>query len=214
MHREGDALIVDVRERTTPWRKPLHGRIVFRPTIPGAACPVALDGVGAHLWQPLAPLGRLEATFDEPACSFRGVGYLDTNGGDEPLEQGFSSWSWARIAEPRGARITYDVARRSGATLRHGVTLDDGGARPFAGDVERSLRATSFGLERVVRGNAGEQPMLVRTLEDGPFYARSMIEVVRPDGLVARGFHEAISLDRLASKWVQFLIPFRARREA
>lgn len=214
MRWERDELRIDVRERTTPWRSPLRGRILFRPSVLGAASPLAIDGAGAHLWQPIAPLGRVEVKFDDPGCSFRGAGYLDTNGGDEPLEDGFSSWSWTRLAEPQGARITYDVETRDGRSLRHGLSMDDRGSRRFSGRVERTLRPTAFGLRRVVRVGAGDRSSLLRTLEDGPFYARSAVEVVRPDGQTLRGVHETISLGRLASRWVQFLIPFRARREA
>jgi carotenoid 1,2-hydratase len=50
----------------------------------------------------------------------------------------------------------------------------------------------------------------VRTVEDTPFYARSM---VMPDG--SRGaqvVHESLSLARFDSRWVQALLPFRMWR--
>lgn len=214
MRWERDELVIDLAERTTPWRSPLRGRIRFRPSVPGVMEPIAIDGAGRHVWRPIAPLGSVEVKLDAPSLSFRGAGYMDTNAGDEPLEDGFSSWSWTRLSERQGARITYDVETRDGRSLRHGLSMSASGTRPFSGSAERSVRPTAFGLRRVVRVDAGERPSLLRTLEDGPFYARSAVEVVRPDGVALRGMHETISLDRLAARWVQFLIPFRARREA
>ncbi|MFO0743064.1 MAG: carotenoid 1,2-hydratase [Labilithrix sp.] len=214
MRWERDALVLEIDERTAPWRSRLRGRVVFRPTLPGLADPIALDGAGVHHWRPVAPLGHVEARFSTPGCSFQGTGYLDTNDGGEPLEEGFSSWSWARTSDGKRVRITYDVHTRDRRELEHGFVLDESGARPFAGRVGRALRRTAFGLRRPLRVAAGETPRLLRTLEDGPFYARSAVEIARPHQSTLVGVHETMSLDRLASRLVRFLIPFRARREA
>ena len=50
----------------------------------------------------------------------------------------------------------------------------------------------------------------LRTLEDTPFYARSLLT----DGTQAPGLviHETLSLDRFGSNWVQSLLPFRMPR--
>ena len=212
MRWEGDSLVIDVRERTAPWGRSLRGRVVFRPSV-SPVTPIAIDGIGDHHWQPVAPLGRVEAEFESPDCAFRGNGYLDTNHGSTPLEERFSSWSWARVSDGANVRITYDVATRDGRALEHGLVVHPRGARRFFGRAERALKPTPFGLPRVVRTAAGEDAALLRTLENGPFYARSAIEIARPSAPTWRGLHETISLDRLASRWVQFLIPFRSRRE-
>jgi GT2 family glycosyltransferase len=54
----------------------------------------------------------------------------------------------------------------------------------------------------------GDSDMTVaRTLEDTPFYSRS---VLSSDGTGAWDtVHESLDLDRFASRWVQFLLPFR-----
>jgi carotenoid 1,2-hydratase len=74
------------------------------------------------------------------------------------------------------------------------------------------LPTTRFGLARTARGEA-RSFALVRTLEDGPFYARSVIATTL-EGRRAVGMHEAVSLDRFRSPWVRFLVPFRMRVEA
>lgn len=211
---DGDALVIDLRERSSPWGAPIDGHIVFRPTVFGHA-PLAIDGEGQHLWQPFAPLGRAEVRLRRPGLSFQGCGYLDGNRGDAPLEEGFESWSWARVSDDEDVRITYDVKTRSGLELEHGLELGARGSSSFEGREKRRLRPTSFGLPRHLRVGAGEVPRLVQTLENGPFYARSSVEIARGrrSGRPLLGVHETMSLDRLASRWVRFLIPFRVRCE-
>ena len=56
-------------------------------------------------------------------------------------------------------------------------------------------------------------PPRLRSLEDGPFYARSLIESTLL-GERVHGVHESLSLDRFAAPWVQALLPFRMPRRA
>ena len=49
------------------------------------------------------------------------------------------------------------------------------------------------------------------TLEDGPFYARSRI-AADIAGERVEGFHESVSLQRFAARWVQCLLPVRLPR--
>jgi carotenoid 1,2-hydratase len=57
--------------------------------------------------------------------------------------------------------------------------------------------------------NAGE--VTARILEDTPFYARSVIRA-QLCGETAIGMHESLSLDRFASRYVQWMLPFRMPR--
>jgi carotenoid 1,2-hydratase len=50
----------------------------------------------------------------------------------------------------------------------------------------------------------------IRTVEDTPFYARSMVMGGGPES--EQVVHESLSLDRFASRWVQTLLPFRMWR--
>lgn len=203
MRREaGGSVVVDIDERSAPWGMPLRGRITLRPRLE-LATTVALDGEGAHVWSPRIPLARVEVDLAEPALSFTGNGYLDENAGDTPLESAFRQWSWSRVSTGDEVAIAYDVELADGRALSHGVT---GGDRV-------ALGRTRFGLPRTARVEPAAPCRIVRTLEDGPFYARSVVETSL-GGRRACGVHEMVSLERFASRWVRFLLPFRMRVEA
>lgn len=206
------SLAIDVDERTAPWNRPLRGCIRFHP-LARTDVAVPIDGRGEHLWWPLAPFGRVEVSLHEPAVRFSGSGYLDANAGLRPLEESFARWSWARVSSASDVAITYDVATRDMGSIEHGYRVDRDGVHVLTGGDTAALGTTRFGLPRSIRAPLGTRARLVRTVEDGPFYARSLVECV-DRGQVLRGVHEVVSLDRFASSWVQFLIPFRMRREA
>jgi carotenoid 1,2-hydratase len=52
---------------------------------------------------------------------------------------------------------------------------------------------------------------LRETLEDTPFYTRSILDTVL-DGKPAEAMHESLSLTRYSSPWVKLLLPFRMPR--
>jgi carotenoid 1,2-hydratase len=52
---------------------------------------------------------------------------------------------------------------------------------------------------------------VVQTLEDAPFYARSVV-ASQLQGESVNAVHESLSLDRFRSGWVQVLLPFRMPR--
>jgi carotenoid 1,2-hydratase len=66
-------------------------------------------------------------------------------------------------------------------------------------------------IGRGTRCDPGFGARIDRTLEDTPFYVRSLVQT----RLLARevsGVHESLNLDRFASGWVQTLLPFRMPR--
>ena len=206
--QNGD-LVVDIDERTAPWRERLRGRVRLTP-LAGSDLVVDLDPEGVHTWSPRIPIAGVQVDFEEPRVRFRGTGYFDMNRGECPLEETFASWSWSRVSDGERGEIAYDVALRDGTTR----------ARSFRGacgedlvvavhDEVVELPVTRFGLPRRARGGEGSTT-LVRTLEDGPFYARSVVTTTLA-GQRAIGIHETVSLDRFRSPWVKFLVPFRMR---
>jgi carotenoid 1,2-hydratase len=52
---------------------------------------------------------------------------------------------------------------------------------------------------------------VIRTFEDAPFYARTLLET-RVSGIAGPAVHESLDLDRFRSLWVQCLLPFRMPR--
>jgi carotenoid 1,2-hydratase len=209
---ERGALVVDLDERCAPVPRRLAGQIRLYPEVVGGDA-VLLDAAGRHRWCPIAPAAHAEVELRHPSLRFRGHAYMDANGGDEPIEDGFCHWTWARVASGGGAVITYDVERKDGSRLLL--------TRAFArdGEPQRDFPVTTveaaptrWRMRRVVHGEPGAARGVVRTLEDTPFYARSLVRTSF-FGQPAIGTHEALSCDRFRSRWVQFMLPYRMRRE-
>lgn len=213
MRWEGDALIVEIDERTSPLGRRLRGTVTFHPSSSGGAG-ICLDDDGRHTWWPIAPAGRLEVALEEPAVRFTGHGYHDANAGDVALESSFSRWTWsrARVDDHRSV-ITYDVTERSGAERSLGLSFDARRPGPLAvpGLAAAPLSKTGWRLDREARTERAFAPRVVRELEDTPFYSRALV-ATRHDGKPVVAMHETLSVDRFAQRWVQFLLGFRMGR--
>lgn len=212
MRWEHGALVVDLDERTSPTRRRVRGRVVLRPeTEPDAA--VALDGAREHLWWPVAPRGALEVTLEEPRVRFRGLGYHDANAGKTPLEETFDCWTWSRAHAADGCTlITYATTDRADVTRSHALEVDRrGGIAPIARLTAAPLGRTAWGIARDAHADVGVRPTVVRSLEDTPFYARSLI-ATHLKGEPVTAMLETLSADRLRARWVRFLVGFRMGR--
>jgi carotenoid 1,2-hydratase len=217
MEWSGDALCIDINERTTPFGgrgsgQALRGRLRLLPAALTGVC-LPLEGTRRHHWWPIAPLARVEAEFDEPNLRFRGHGYLDANLGDEPLESAFDTWCWSRARIGDSALLSYDVRTARGASSTLALRADSHGTvEPVPSEPIR-LPTTVWGLERHGRAGVaqrGTQPRIKATLEDGPFYGRALVETGRD--VVA--MHEVLSGERLRRRWVRFLAGFRMGKAA
>jgi len=198
LHLTDGGLIAEIDEICAPLPRRLRGRIS-----------VQFEGLQerqfvlapGHVWRPIAPRCHVKLRFEEPAVSWSGHGYFDTNFGARPLEADFSSWSWSRGAD---GRIFYDWQRRDGfadgLALRIGA---DGAAQDIEAPVMQHLPGTFWRMKRAARG-----PWEVaRTLEDAPFYARTLLRGA--DGMAV---HEVLDLNRFCSPVVQAMLPFRMPR--
>jgi carotenoid 1,2-hydratase len=65
-------------------------------------------------------------------------------------------------------------------------------------------------MRRHVRSDDAS-PRLLKTLEDAPFYSRSLVSTTIL-GTPTFGLHESLSLDRLANPLVRAMLPFRMPR--
>jgi carotenoid 1,2-hydratase len=211
MHWDGVALRLQIDEWTAPFPTRVRGTVTLRPEAISERC-YALDADGRHHWRPIAPRARVEARFDRGALAWSGDAYLDCNWGEEPLQRGFRSWRWSRAHTREGTQVYYDVSPRIGADLALALRFDRTGA---ASEIEppplTPLPDTFWRLPRAARGGGGEAPQLVRTLEDAPFYARSLL-IGDIDGACADIMHESLSLDRFRAPIVQAMLPFRMPR--
>jgi carotenoid 1,2-hydratase len=214
MEWDGTDLRIAFDEVTAPVPSRLRGRVRVRPVdLAGEAH--ALDAAGKHAWTPIAPVATAEVDLESPRLRFRGAAYFDANAGDEPLERAFSSWTWSRSSSPTETAVTYDVRRADGSSSLIAKVFGSGsGARVLEGLREMPLGRTRWGVDRSIQADASASrpPRLLRTLEDTPFYARSLASASF-GGQASTVVHEALSLDRFKQNWVRFLLPFRMRRE-
>jgi carotenoid 1,2-hydratase len=207
MSWDRNGLTVSIREIATPLPRPVAGTLRLYPSAAESRV-LALDAAGRHRWQPIAPCARAEVEMERPGISWSGAAYFDTNSGDRPLEADFERWDWCRAPVPGGTAVLYDVQRpdrRMSLAMRYSAS---GGAEDFEPPPAVALPPTRWRVGRSVRAGA---PDVAETLEDTPFYARS---IVRGDLLGQRvtAMHESLSLRRFAMPAVQAMLPFRMPR--
>ncbi len=207
---ERGALSIAVNEIGAPIPFPLRGAIRVEPTIVNREAHL-LERAGRHFWRPIAPAARVEVAFEKPALRWRGHGYFDCNAGDEPLEDAFSSWTWSRARIDKGAAILYDAERRREPALSLALRFDDAGAcEAFSPPPPAPLPRSGWRVARAARSDDASATIL-RTLEDTPFYARSLVETTLL-GERRAVMHESLSLDRFANPIVRSMLPFRMPR--
>lgn len=123
----------------------------------------------------------------------------------------------------QGSAATAEAAAVSASAGRHDAE-DDGAFRSLAlrfhedGTIERfappptaTLATTRWRIARDSRSEAGAPVSVVSTLEDTPFYARSLVSG-KLLGQQVESFHESLDLDRFRRRWVQWLLHFRTPR--
>jgi len=208
---QGDTLTARFDEVGAPIPSRIRGTVRLRPeTLLGQS--FALEASGRHAWRPIAPRAQVEVSLDHPDCHWRGQAYFDTNVGSEPLEHEFSSWDWSRAHRRSDTLICYDVQRRGGDTASLALSINSrGDVSSIQPPPRTGLPSTFWRMPRSPRSQLSEAPRLRRTLEDTPFYARSLIDG-RHEGRSAQIVHETLSLDRLRSPVVRAMLPFRMPR--
>jgi carotenoid 1,2-hydratase len=208
---DGAALTVRIDEVTAPLPSRVRGVVRVHPSALTARS-FALDAAGAHRWWPIAPRARVEVALERPRLAWRGEGYFDSNAGDAPLEDAFAGWTWSRARVGDGAAVLYDVLRRAGGPCSLALRFDaNGEATAFDAPPAVALPRTGWRVAREARTAVGSGATVVRTLEDTPFYARSIV-AARLGHEAVTAMHESLSLDRFRSPWVRLLLPFRTPR--
>jgi carotenoid 1,2-hydratase len=205
---ENGVLTAEINEMTVPIPRRLRGRLTFTPSRVHNR-QFKLDAAGRHRWQPIAPKGRVEVAFDKPGISWSGQAYFDSNDGDAPLADDFAIWNWGRAED--GDEIYYDVQRRDGTTVNLALQIDEAGVRDVAAPPLRDVAKTGWRVARQVHADAGSEPVILKTLEDAPFYARSIIQT-DIGGEAKKMLHESLDLNRFSKRWVKLLLPFRMPR--
>ena len=206
---DGTSLTIRINEISVPIPGRVSGTIRVVPTAVTQQA-FSLNENGNHWWWPIAPCARVQVAMEQPQLRWQGDGYFDMNRGDAPLEHGFSDWQWSRGALQNGTAILYEAKRRDGSRVDLAVTFDpQGRMQTFQPPPDVPLKRTGWRVRRSVRSEGAAS--VVRTLEDAPFYARSVVSA-KLFGEPVTLMHESLSLDRFKMPVVQAMLPFRMPR--
>ena len=209
---DGTSLTIRIDEVTVPLPSRIRGTVRVYPRAV-AGQPYRLDNAGRHCWAPIAPCARVEVRLDRPSLRWAGSGYLDSNWGDEPLESAFQRWEWSRaVLNDGGTAVLYDVTQRDGDRPLLGLRFDPaGGVEPFEVPPHVRLPTTAWLVKRGTRVDLQRTARVTETLENTPFYARSVL-ATHLLGERVTAMHESVCLDRFSTRWVQAMLPFRIPR--
>jgi carotenoid 1,2-hydratase len=91
------------------------------------------------------------------------------------------------------------------------IFTPDGRIEHFEPPPRQALPKTGWRIQRQMRNPKDAQLKILETLEDTPFYARSVLssELL---GERVTSFHETLDVPRLSSWAVQFMLPWRMPR--
>jgi carotenoid 1,2-hydratase len=155
----------------------------------------------------------VKVEMQQPDAQWSGHAYLDSNEGDEPVDRAFSEWDWSRAVMGNGdTTVVYDVRPLQGPERVVAKRFaPDGQATAFEAPQRQALPRSRWMIARTQRCDAGKPPQLVQTLEDTPFYVRS---VLQSDLLGERitSVHETLDVQRVASLPVRLMLPWRMPR--
>ena len=210
----GQALTIDIDEINVPWPQRVRGRVTVRPE---GLCRfvTALDNEGRHRWGPIAPCSRVQVEMESPGVTWQGHAYMDSNEGDEPVERGFRDWDWARAEMRNGdTSVVYDVRPQHGPGRVVAQRFSsDGSHQAFEAPGRYPLAASAWRIQRAMCSEANVAPTIVSTLEDTPFYARSLLKT-RLLGEELTAVHETLDIPRLVSWPVRLMLPWKMPRRA
>jgi carotenoid 1,2-hydratase len=206
---DGNSLTIRIDEIAVPIPGRIRGTVRLVPTAITQQA-FTLNENGNHRWWPIAPCARVQVALDHPHLRWQGDGYFDMNRGDAPLDQGFSDWQWARGATRDGTVILYEAQHRNASRIDLAMTFDPQGlTQAFEPPPMVGLRRSGWRVGRTIRSE--DTAHIVRTLEDAPFYARSVVSA-KLLGEPVTLIHESLSLDRFKMPVVQAMLPFRMPR--
>jgi carotenoid 1,2-hydratase len=145
--------------------------------------------------------------------NWSGHGYFDSNEGDEPIERPFREWDWSRASLRDGSTaVIYDVRQKAGADRVLALRFDrEAKVESFEPPPRQPLPRTAWRIGRTMRTDPGTQATVTQTLEDTPFYVRSVLS----SGLLGEtvvSMHETLNVPRLTSTAVQLMLPWRMPR--
>ena len=212
LHWDGKSLLMELDEVGVPVPRSVLGRVRVWPQAL-STFHAALDAEGRHRWGPIAPCARIEVDMVRPALRWSGHAYLDSNEGDEPIDRPFATWDWSRGNLRDGSSaVVYDVRPKRGPDRVIAQRFfPNGRDEPFDPPQRRALPRSAWRVERHMRSDAQQPLQLQQTLEDTPFYTRSVLR----SGLLGEAVtsvHESLDVPRLVSRSTRLMLPWRMPR--
>jgi carotenoid 1,2-hydratase len=212
LHWNGQCLEISIHERSLPFGQRVAGTIrVFPEQLFHFVTP--LDQRSRHHWGPIAPSARVEVVLDAPNMSWNGHAYLDSNEGAEPVIHGFHEWDWSRANMADGSvSVLYDIREKSDTERLLALRFHrDGRVDTFDAPPRQSLPKAFWRVGRSIRSEDAHPPRVAQTLEDTPFYIRSVIESTLLGERVT-SMHETLNIPRLDSTTTRLMLPFKMPR--
>jgi carotenoid 1,2-hydratase len=213
---EGASLVIDFNEIGMPIPLRARGRVRLHPK--GLSNFIThLDASQHHHWGPIAPCAHVEVELAEPAVKWKGQAYFDSNEGSEPINtnvnQRFKEWDWSRASLKDGSTaVIYDVRQTQAADRVLGLRFKPNAeVESFESPERYPLPSTSWKINRNIRNEANTNVSIVDTLEDTPFYARSVLKS-HLLGEEVVSMHETLNVARLTALSTQLMLPFRMPR--
>ena len=172
-----------------------------------------LDDSQKHRWGPIAPSASIEVDIPSHKISWKGHGYVDSNEGDEPLETPFNEWDWARTTLEDGSSLVfYDIKQKVGRQRVLPLKFSqDGKVERIPPPPRQDLPNSKWMISRVMRAEPARPAHILKTLEDTPFYSRTLLSA----GLLGDRrlvVHETLNLKRFSSNLTKLMLPWRMPR--
>lgn len=180
-----------------------------------------------HDWTPLTAMARGEAHLrvgSDREVRIEGRAYHDRNGSQTPFDQlGIGEWVWGRAALPDRELVWYLLWPSRGdreATFLGAEVAPDGSTRLLDGlrVTPRGSRRGRFGmrwwsqLDLDHQGRPWLRVVQEPPLDDGPFYLRSFVRAIAPDGATAVGTGEVCRPARIDRAHERPLVRMRVHR--
>ncbi|MCP3058751.1 carotenoid 1,2-hydratase [Myxococcus sp. K38C18041901] len=202
---EDGVVCMEVDDWTAPWGRPVSARLTLEPLTPMGEV-VRLMPELPHYWQALAPRAKAKLEVSSLGVTAEGLGYHDTNHGEELLGERLAGWHWARTHREDTTVVDYHLPDGV-APLR--MTACSSGVRCERGEEPQSRPTviTGWGLRVPSRLESGNTVVgQARLLESSPFYAR--LEA-RKGALDCMG--EVADFRRFHSPFIRWMAHFRTR---
>ena len=208
---EHNTLVIDIDEIAVPLPRRVRGQVRVQADT-WFDFSTSIDTAGKHRWGPLAPTASVQVMLQHPQQQWQGQAYLDSNEGDEPIDQSCQEWDWSRSPLKDGSTaVIYDI---QGKTTAQDKLLalrfkPDGTVENFDPPPRQPLPATAWRIDRRMRS---QSPVHIKAqLEDTPFYQRALLQSELL-GETVDSFHETLCVPRLVSPVVQAMLPWRMPR--